>query len=195
MMMDWTELRTLLKRMQHAAEEVLQQDAAFFEVLYALKTEIDGDIRVQSVMRGLREAGQSTFASFVPRIRFRIRTEHGMLSLPQDKEPMQPAIGKLDKDLRAAASTVILNSAHRKELNSIVSEAINCDDTFGEIASKIEEAGYQIVVCLDFSTYTLINGAANTHPPVPGSSAPPASLRLSAFDLKLLKEMKIKTEG
>jgi hypothetical protein len=189
--MEQMELQKRIEKMQNAAENVLQRDAAFFEALYALKTEIDGDARVQTAMQTLRDSGRSAFASFVPRIRFRVRTEEGMVGLPRQNEPVPPPAGKLDENLRDAASAVILNSAHRTELNTIVSEAIECDHTFEEIASEIEEAGYQIVVCLDFSAYTQIRTSTNYRPQKPASSGPQSNLQFSPFDLKFLRGMKI----
>jgi hypothetical protein len=49
-MIDRKTMRSLLENMEHAAEETLQQDSAFYQAVQALKLEIDNDPRVQSTV-------------------------------------------------------------------------------------------------------------------------------------------------
>ncbi len=58
--------------MVRAAEDVLRQDSAFYEVLLALKSEIDDDPEVQAIVGELKATGSSLFNSFVPRVRVRV---------------------------------------------------------------------------------------------------------------------------
>src|SRR5258707_12157390 len=82
-MIDKGAIRSRLQNMERAAEEILQQDSAFYEALQALKWEIDSDPRVQSAMNDLRAAGRRVFSSFVPHIKIRVRTEEGIFALPR----------------------------------------------------------------------------------------------------------------
>src|SRR5215469_11906388 len=120
MMIDKHEMRELLKGMQRAAEEVLQQDAAFFEALQALKWEIDSDSRVQSAVRGLQAAGQKVFSSFVPHIKVRVRTSEGVFTLPKPLEsssiPAAEPVAELTQELKNAANAVIMTSNYCQDL-------------------------------------------------------------------------------
>src|ERR1051326_5296716 len=99
-------MRGLLADMQRVAEKILQQDAAFFEELQALKCEIDGDSRVRSAVRNLQAAGQKVFSSFVPHIKVRIRTEEGIFALARPSEmlngPAMEPVVRLTKELDKA---------------------------------------------------------------------------------------------
>lgn len=76
-------MRSLLENMERAAEEILRQDAAFYEALQALKVEMDSDARVQSAVAALQAAGRRVFNSFVPQIKIRIKTEQGTFGWPK----------------------------------------------------------------------------------------------------------------
>jgi len=52
-MMNKKVMRSLLENMEREAEESLQRDSAFSEVLQVLKWEINNDPRVQSAIRDL----------------------------------------------------------------------------------------------------------------------------------------------
>ena len=84
-MIDPKTMRSLLENMERAAEESLQQDSTFHEALQALKSEVDKDPRVQSAVAELRAAGRQVFSSFTPHIKIRIRTENGILELPNPR--------------------------------------------------------------------------------------------------------------
>jgi len=70
-MMNKKVMRSLLENMEREAEESLQRDSAFSEVLQVLKWEINNDPRVQSAIRDLEARGRRVFSSVVPRIRIR----------------------------------------------------------------------------------------------------------------------------
>jgi hypothetical protein len=203
-MIDKAHMRALLENMERAAEEVLQHDAAFFETLYALKSEIDRDPRVRSAMRVLQAAGQKAFTSFVPRVRIRARREDDVLGLPQRHEaPFAPAtqqIRALTEELRSAASAVIQRSSHRRELDAIINEAVGSSDGFEGIASEIERAGYEVVICIDFSAYTKVHGAdpvvPQLEPTNPAKTVDtPARLPFSNSDLKFLNALGIRVDS
>ena len=202
-MIDKTQMRSLLVNMERTAEEVLQRDAAFFETLYALKSEIDKDPHVRSAMQVLEATGHRAFTSFVPRLNIRVRTGNDVLGLPHPAESScalpSEHTREVNDELRRAASAVIQRSSHRQELDAIINEAIGSSDSFERMASEIERAGYEIVICIDFSPYTRVHGVDFAmpqrqlpQPPNTGDAVP--ALRLSKSDLRFLSELKIRAD-
>jgi hypothetical protein len=202
-MIDRKTMRSLLVNMERAAKETLQQDAAFYEALQALKEEIDSDARVQSAVAGLQAAGRRVFNSFVPQIKIRVKTEQGTFVLPKAAGVPAASAGeqvdRLTEELRQAASAVIMNSRHRHELDIIVNEAVGASDRFEGMASQIERAGHELVICLDLSAYAQVR--ASTAPALPFeeteksvSSDQPFNLQFSAGDLTFLKALGVKAD-
>lgn len=200
--MDRDTLRSLLAKMEQEAETVLAANAAFFEALQALKWEIDSDPRVQSVIRKLRATGVSMFISFVPRIRIRARAGKLVLALSRQTAESNHYTGSQDEELthvlRDVAIAVIARSRYCRELNAIVNEAVQASESFERDASEAEAAGYELLICLDLSTYTQIRH--RTAPRfqveegerVSGDAA--FQLQLSRSDIQLLKELRIKID-
>jgi hypothetical protein len=201
-MIDEKTMWSLLENMEQAAEESLQQDPAFYEALQALKREIDKDPRVQSTVSELRAAGRKVFSSFVPHIKIRVRTEKGVFALPrpvQNPEAGVEEVGRLTQNLRNAASAVIKKSRYYRELDAIVNEAIGANDRFEGIASKVESAGYEVLVCLDLSAYAQVQGSVPLALPAPKENAPllaqqPVPIVLSSTDRKFLKALRISVD-
>jgi hypothetical protein len=197
--MDRRTMRSLLENMERAAEQILQQDAAFYEVLEALKWEIDRDPRVQAAIRDLRAGGRSVTSSFVPQIRIRIKTEEGTFSLPRqeafpDADAEQTA--GLTEELRNAAKAAMTNSRSRHELDAIVHEAVTANDSFERIVSAVESAGHQLLICVDLTTYAQVREQAM---PLLESGDGDTEIdqgtvnsALSGQDLKFLKSVGIK---
>ena len=197
-MIDEKNMRSMLENMEQAAEEALRSDSAFYEALQSLKSEIDRDPRVQSAINNLLAAGSRVFSSLVPQIKIRVRTREGIVSLPprhgESTAPASEPLAKLTQELRSAASSVIMRGRHREELDHILNEAIGHSGRFEGLASEIENAGNEVVICLDLSAYAQVRE----------SSAPihkgrkfdavrePLSALLSVQDLKFLKDLKIK---
>lgn len=187
--------------MQRAAEEILQQDSAFFEALQALKWEIDKDARVQSAVRGLQAAGQKVFSSFVPHINVRVRTQEGIFALPKPPAkrnmPAPERVAALTQELKNAASAVIMSSSHCRELERIVNEAVAASGSFELLASHIEGAGHEVLISLDLSAYAhVLHSSARPRRfergPIRDSSAEPSKIAFSANDVKFLKALGIK---
>jgi hypothetical protein len=200
-MIDRRTIRSLLESMERAAEETLQQDAAFFEALQALKGEIDSDPRVQSAVSELQASGRSVFNSFVPHIKIRVKTEEGTFALPRARVvpavPTAEQTDRLTEELRNAASAVIMKSRYRQELDTIVNEAVGASNRFEGMASQIERAGHEVVICLDLSAYAQIR-ESNTplrQPDATQRSVPCAQpLNFTAHDLTFLKALGVKTD-
>jgi hypothetical protein len=207
-MMNKKVMRSLLENMEREAEESLQRDSAFSEVLQVLKWEINNDPRVQSAIRDLEARGRRVFSSVVPRIRIRIRGDEGVLLLPGRTEVQTSSaieqVGRLTEELRSAASAVIMRSRYREELELIVNKAVGSSDRFEGIASEIESAGYEVLICLDLSAYAQVQ---QSPPRVSRGRAeeamvrprrPPyeetVNLRFSDHDLRFLKALRIKLE-
>jgi len=202
-MIDRKAIRSLLENMERAAEETLQQDAAFYEALQALKWEIDSDARVQSAVAALQAAGRRVFNSFVPQIKIRVKTGEGTFALPKAAAtPAAPAgeqVDRLIEKLKEAASAVIMKSRHRQELDIIVNEAVGASDRFEGMASQIERAGHELVICLDLSAYAQVRGS--TVPSLPFeetvksvSHDQPFNPQFSAHDLTFLKALGVKAD-
>jgi hypothetical protein len=202
-MIDQKTMRSLLANLERAAEESLQQDAAFYETLQALKSEVDRDPQVQSVVSELRASGRGAFSSFVPHIKIRIKTEEGIFSLSGPVEtPAVPAVEPVDRltqELRNAASAVIMKSRYRRELEVIVNEAIGASDRFEGMASRIERAGHEVVICLDLSAYAQARESAAPLLPFETagrsvSSEKPLNTLFSDHDVKFLKAVGVRTD-
>ena len=196
-------MQGLLKEMENAAELVLQQDAAFFEALQALKWEIDGNPRVKSAVRDLRAAGQRVFSSFVPHIKVRIRTQGGLHEAAKPAGPVGPSvvdpIARQTQELKNAASAVIMTSRYRQELERIVNEAVTASESFENMALRVERAGHEVVISLDLSAYVQVQASSTASDRPQGtslqnSSREPADIKFSSFDLSFLKALKIKTD-
>jgi hypothetical protein len=202
-MIDRQTMRSLLENMELAAQETLQLDSAFYEALWALKREIDNDPLVQSTVNELQACGRSVFSSFVPRVKIRVRTEEGIFALPRPGHnavvPAVERVGRLTQELRDAASTVIKRSRFYRELGTIVNVAVGASDRFEEIASEVESAGYEVLICLDLSAYAQVKGPAPVHPQVLEANAKiprlePVPMRLSGSDQTFLKTLGIRID-
>jgi len=202
-MIDKKTMRSLLEKMELAAQETLQQDSAFHQAVRALKQEIDNDPQVRSRVSQLQAAGRSVFNSFVPHIKIRVRTEEGIFALPKpDPLPATPAaeqVGRLTEELRDAASAVIKRSRYYRELGAIVNQAVGSSHRFEGIASEVESAGYEVLICLDLSAYAQVKDSASAHPQLllgygPTPSLEPAPIQLSGSDRKFLKALKIRID-
>jgi hypothetical protein len=202
-MIDRKTMRSLLEKMELAAQETLQRDSAFYQAVRALKQEIDNDPRVRSMVSQLQAAGRNVFNSFVPHIKIRVRTDEGIFALPKpDPIPATPAaeqVGRLTAELRNAASAVIKRSRYYRELGAIVNQAVGTSLRFEGIASEVESAGYEVLICLDLSAYAQVNAAPAPHPQLllgyaqtPGVE--PAPIQLSSSDRKFLKALKIRID-
>jgi hypothetical protein len=202
-MMDQYSMQGLLKEMENAAELILQQDAAFFEALQALKWEIDADPRVKSAVRDLRAAGQRVFSSFVPHIKVRIRPQRiphesakpAGTAAPSAADP----IARQVQELKNAASAVIMASRYCQELERIINEAVTTSESFEDMASRVERAGHEVVISLDLSAYVQVQASSadanRSHRAAhQSSSSEPADIKLSSYDLSFLKALKIKTD-
>lgn len=195
-MIDDTTMRSMLEKMESAAEEALRGDPAFYSALQSLKAEIDRDPRVQSAVSRLRATGTKVFSSLVPHIKIRVRTSTGVVALPdrdQNSSNSVPPLAHLTQELRSAASSVIMRGRYRDQLDHIMNHAVGSSDRFEGIAAAVEGAGHEIVICLDLSTYAQVRESSalvrRTRTP---SSAEPLSHLLSNQDLKFLKALKIK---
>lgn len=203
-MIDRKIMRSLLEKMEHAAEETLQRDAAFHKALLALKSEIDSDPIVQATVRQLQATGGTVFRSFVPHIKIRVRTEEGIFALPRPAQvpgsDRAETVDSLLTELKNAATTVIKNSRYYHQLDSIVNEVIGTSERFEGIASEIESAGYEVLICLDLSAYAQVQGMARpshrhwqTHTELSREQA--LLIQLSGSDRKFLADLKIKIDS
>jgi len=197
-MIDDKTMRSMLEGMERAAEEALQADPAFYETLRSLKAEIDRDPRVQSAISQLHTAGSTVYSSLVPRIKIRIRTSAGEISLPNKKVGSQSEpVAHLTQELRSAAAAVMMRGRYREALDHIMNDAVGASERFEDLAGELERAGNEIVICLDLSAYAQIRKTSgklllsrNSQ-----SSTEPLAHLLSRQDLQFLKELKISTAG
>jgi hypothetical protein len=182
--------------MESAAEEALLGDSAFSETLRALKAEIDRDPRVQSAVSRVHAAGSRVFSSLVPRIKIRIRTSAGEISLPDENKTAahgSSPVAHLTQELKSAATAVIRRGRYREVLDRIMNDAVGASERFEGIAAEVEREGYEIVICLDLSAYAQVRESAE-----PGRSAKHLltsgerlTYRFSRQDLEFLKDLKI----
>jgi hypothetical protein len=198
-MVDRRIMRSLLENMERAAEESLRQDSAFYEAVRALKREIEDDPEVRSTVQELEAAGSRVCSSFVPRVRIRVRTEEGVFALPRPAAtvaaPGLERVGRLTGELREAVSAAIKRSRYYSELDAIVNEAVGASDRFEGIASEVESAGYEVLICLDLSAYAQARGGFP--PPGQGEASGKAGdesfpMPLSGSDRKFLQAMRIR---
>jgi len=152
----------------------------------------------------LQAAGGSVFSSFLPHIKIRIRTEEGVFALPKPvNTPVVPAVepvGRLTQELRNAAMAAIKRSRYNRELDRIVNQAVGESDRFEGIASRVENAGYEVVICLDLSAYAQVKGAAPSDRQALGTMAQiprdePFPAQMSGSDRKFLKSLGIRIDG
>jgi hypothetical protein len=198
-MIDRKVMRSLLENMEQAAEKTLQQDSRFTQALIALKAEIDDDPAVQTMVGRLQAAGRRVHKSFVPHVKIRIRTEEGIFALPKPGSiPIGAAgekVGSLIQELKNAASAVIKNSRRYSELDKLVNEVVGSNERFEGIASELENAGYEILICLDLSAYAQVQGMAReSHQRFQPNALvreAPAPMQLSGSDRKFLAALKI----
>lgn len=201
-MVDRKTMQSRLENMERAAEEILQQDSAFYEVLLALKSEIDDDPQVQAMVGELKAAGRSVFNSFVPQVKIRVRTQEGIFALPKPTQAASAATSgeaRLIQQLKDAASAVIRKSKCYRELDTLVNEVIGASDRFEGIASQIEREGHDVLICLDLSTYAQVQAT----PLLPGriqqmnllTSRQEPALMFSHSDRAFLAGLKIKIDA
>lgn len=197
-MIDDKTMRSMLEGMEKAAEEALRSEPAFFDTLRSLKAEIDRDPRVQSAINRLHVAGSSVYSSLVPRVKIRVRTSAGEISLPSRSasQPSEP-VAHLTQELRSAAAAVMMRGRYREALDQIMNDAVGASERFEDLASEVERAGNEIVICLDLSAYAQIRRSSrklllskNSQ-----SSTEPLAHLLSNQDLQFLKELKISAAG
>jgi hypothetical protein len=185
--MDKQKLQSVMEKLEQAAEEALRWDSSFHLALQGLKSEIDHDPLVQSVMVELQAAGQRVSDSFVPRVNVRIKTDEGVITAgtrPVDSSAIRAAsVDRLTLQLRTAAGAVIKNSRYCDELGVIVNEAVGSSQYFEEIAEEIESAGYRVLICLDLSSYAQIEEARAPHQPVPVRGERPDPIEICAMQL------------
>ena len=202
-MIDRNRMRSLLEKMEHAAQETLRQDSTFHKAVQALKKEIDDDPRVRSTVSQLHAAGRGVFSSSVPHIKIRVRTEQGVFALPKpDPVPAASAVeqvGRLTQELKNAASAVIKRSRYYRELGAIVNQAVGASDRFEGIASEVESAGYEVLICLDLSAYAQVKRSTSMHSQLRERStqirrAEPTPIQLSGSDRKFLQALKIRID-
>jgi len=196
-------MRVLLESMESAAQETLQQDASFYKAVQALKWEIDNDPQVRRAVGELKAAGRSVFSSFVPHIKVRVRTDEGVFALPKRTEIANPRavepVGRLVQELRSAARAVIKNSRSYHELGTIVNHAVGGSDRFEGIASEIENAGHEVLICLDLSAYVDVGGLPAAPRETRRVNSPllreaPLPGQLSGSDRKFLKDLGISAD-
>ena len=201
--MDKQRLQSVMEKLEQAAEEALSWDSSFHLALQGLKSEIDRDPLVQSVMVELQAAGQRLSDTLVPRVNVRIKTDEGVITSgtrPVDSSAIRAAsVDRLTLQLRTAAGAVIKNSRYCDELGVIVNEAVGSSKYFEEIAEEIESAGYRVLICLDLSSYAQIEQAGAPHQPVPVRGEGPGliekcAMQLSDKDQIFLKGMGIRLD-
>ena len=195
-MIDDKTMRSMLKGMESAAEEALRDDPAFYETLRSLKAEIDRDPRVQSAMNQLHAVGSSVYSSLVPRIKIRLRTSSGEISLPERNKTGAHApapIAHLTQELKSAASSVMMRGRYREILDHVMNAAVGSSDRFEDLAAAVEKAGHEIVICLDLSACAQVRESSRAivrTKRLPSLKEPLTHL-LSQQDLQFLKDLKI----
>jgi len=193
-------LRSMMEAMESAAEDAVRGDAAFYETLRSLKSEVDRDPQVQSIIGRLHATGSSVFSSLVPRIKIRVRTNSGEISLPGDSQnapELAAPIAHLTQELRSAVFAVLRRGSYRETLDQIMNDAVRSSGRFEDIAAEVEKAGHEIVICLNLSPYAQVRKSPQLAAKAasPRSSSEPLAYMLSRQDLKFLKDLKISTEN
>ena len=174
--MERNKVLALLQNLERIAEKTLAKDASFLEALHTLKSEVDSDSRVRAAKHALRNRGLIVFSSFVPRIRIRLNAGENVLPSDavraagrSDTEQIQyrgqTGSDPVTQGVRDAASAVVGSSAHCRELNQIVNEALQANAGFERTAGPLERAGYQLDICIDLSTYARVYEGASQRPP------------------------------
>jgi len=195
-MIDDKTIRSMLEGMESAAEEALRGDATFYHTLRSLKAEIDSDPRVQSAVNELHAGGSRVYSSLVPRIKIRVRTSAGEISLgePTNAEAYSSApVAHLTHELRSAAHAVMIRGRYREVLDQIMNQAVESSERFESIAAQVEKAGNEIVICLDLSACARIRETSKPYrraTDLPSSTGPLGRL-LSEQDRKFLQDLKI----
>jgi hypothetical protein len=199
-MVNREEIRSRLEILEHAAQQILQGDAAFYEAVRALEREIDSDPGVQLAVRHLQIAGHRVLRSFIPQIKTRIKTEEGVFTLREPSTgPLVPAAGhvaRLMQQLKNAASVVVMKSRYRRELELIVNRAVAANDYFEGIASKAHSAGHEVFISLDLSTYSQVQEETKRRNTPGRGDVSEGRLKhlLSDYDVRFLKALKINAE-
>lgn len=196
-MIDDKTIWTMLERMQSAAEEALRDNPVFYETLRSLKAAIDHDPRVQSAVGRLNATGNRVSSSLIPRVKVRVRTRSGEISLPDQKQlPAAPSapVANLTQELKNATCAVMIRGRYREELDEIMNQAVGACVRFEGLAAEVERAGYEVVICLDLSAYARVQ---ESREPIgetrnSTSSKEPLARLLSGQDMKFLKDLKIK---
>ncbi len=134
--------------------------------------------------------------------------ESGHSDAPHLEEITQATSEPLMKEMLDAATAVLAASSHCRDLEKIISEAVQANGAFERMAKVIENAGYELRICLDLSAY------AHVHPretapeetsvcyarvprrtePSLAESAEGVFLPLSDPDTQFLKKMRISLE-
>jgi hypothetical protein len=197
-MIDDKTYRSMLEGMESAAEQALRDDPAFYDTLRSLKAEIDRDPRVKAAISKLHFAGSRIYSSLVPRIKIRIRTITGEISLTDGEKAsvdVPPGVAHLTQELRNATNAVMLRGGYREVLDQIMNQAVESSDRFEQIAANVERAGNEVVICLDLSAYARVQELTESsrQGTKAQSSIGPLSRLLSEQDRRFLKELKIST--
>lgn len=198
-MLDEKAIRLKIENMERAAEEALLQNAAFFEALHMLKLEIERDPQVQCAVNKLQIPASTVSSSFVPHVQILIKTSKGEIALPRRREGPRAAgqATQLTLELRQAASSAIRRNPYREELESIVNEALETSCPFERMASEIESAGHEVVICLDLAACAQFAEPSEVSSRLTEANsitdyADPLRRLLSDRDLDFLNSLKIK---
>jgi hypothetical protein len=208
-MFDIDLMRSRLEQMERIAEESLCDDTAFYEVLQALKWEINVDPRVQETVARVKAAGGSVFISFAPRVNIRVKTAGRSFSTRRRSEKVVVASSEilepLAQELRTAASAVIRNSRCLQQLDALVTEVLAANRGFGQIVRQIERAAHKVLISIGVHSYVRVHQnsavrlpasklqASNKSDTGHGDTQPP--LKLSNDDVAFLNRLKIRVDG
>ena len=149
-------------------------------------------------------AARVVVGTVVPHVKIRIKTSKGQVALPSQRQvSVTPAPAKVAQsalELKHSTIAVIMRSRYREELDAIVNEALANSLFFEQLASDIENAGHEVVICLDLSLCEEVENSSKTFSgPIEKSSIArslnPLARLLSDRDLDFLKSMKIKVSA
>jgi len=195
-------MRSQLEEMEHAAEESLCNDAAFYEVLQALKWEIDADPQVQSIVTNMKVTGSTVFISFVPHINILVKAADRNFSLARRKKGVpSPDENPLTRALHAAACDVIRKSGCVSQLNALAIEVLDAHQGCRRILRELRRAEYKVVVSVGISSYAQIRPRLEQPAYAPdrneaeGGGQERSSLPLSNQDAVFLRTMGISVDG